>query len=195
MNAAAWRNGRQNRPTDIAKRRAEFYNEIALPIESDRADSLPESRHPFRNRNMRWSSSLIVAFIGAALATAEEKNTFDAKKLEGSWTYVEGKRSGDAAAKESLQGKVTFTKDTITVPAGPDMKFTMAFKINAKANPVEIDIEIKDGPVNEGKAVGIIEVTGDTLKLCYSAANKRPKKFESTKDNGAFYFVLKRAPK
>ena len=48
------------------------------------------------------------------------------------------------------------------------------------------------------KAEGILSLNGDELKLCYvdiSAKDpgKRPAKFESTKDNKAFYFVFKRA--
>jgi uncharacterized protein (TIGR03067 family) len=142
-----------------------------------------------------------VALLGAALclvplALAQDKKdaAFDAGKLVGEWTYVEGTKAGEKVPKDNLAGKVTFTKDTVTVPAGPDMKFLMAYKLDTKASPVAIDLEIKDGPVKEGKAQGIIAVEGDTLKFCYVAApgGKRPTKFESTKDNGAFYFVLKR---
>jgi len=147
----------------------------------------------FRNPIMRYCASLVLGLFLTTIATAEDKPAFDAKKLEGEWTYVSGKRAGDDANKESLQGKVTITKDMITVPAGPDMKFIMAYKVDAKTNPVSIDIEIKDGPVKEGKAAGIIALDGDTLKLCYTAMGKRPTKFESTKENGEFYFVLKRA--
>lgn len=131
--------------------------------------------------------------LGVALTAAAQDKKFDAAKLVGDWTYVEGMRGGEKVGKESLGAKVTFTKDTVTVPAGPDAKFLMAYKVNGKASPVAIDLEIKDGPVKEGKAVGIIALEGDTLKLCYSPEGKRPAKFESTKDNGAFYFVLKRA--
>jgi hypothetical protein len=44
-------------------------------------------------------------------------------------------------------------------------------------------------------AEGIIELKGDELKIAYGVTGmggKRPEKFESTKDNGAHYFVLTR---
>ncbi len=130
----------------------------------------------------------------ASAQDAKKSAAFDPAKLVGDWTYEEGTRGGEKVAKESLAAKVTFTKDTVTVPAGPDQKFLMAYKLDTKASPVTIDMEIKDGPVKEGKAVGIIALEGDTLRLCYdSEGATRPKKFESTKDNKAFYFVLKRA--
>jgi uncharacterized protein (TIGR03067 family) len=132
----------------------------------------------------------------AAFATADEKKeaAFDAAKLVGDWTYVEGTRAGEKIDKERLEAKVTIKKDELHIPAGPDMKFVMAYKIDTTKSPAAIDMDIKDGPVKEGKAVGIIALDGDTLKLCYDPMGaKRPEKFESTKDNGAFYFVLKRA--
>jgi uncharacterized protein (TIGR03067 family) len=129
-------------------------------------------------------------------AATPAKASFDAAKLVGDWVYVSGVKGGEKVEKDRLEGKVVFTKDRITIPAGGDMKFVMAYKLDTKTNPVNIDIEIKEGPVNEGKAKGIIAFDGDQLKLCYHpTGGERPKKFESTKENGNFYFVLKPAKK
>jgi uncharacterized protein (TIGR03067 family) len=140
------------------------------------------------------ASLLLAAYLSAD--EAKKDAPFDAGKLVGDWTYVSGAKSGEAVDKDHLQGKVTFTKDTITMPAGPNEKFVMAYKVDAKASPAAIDMEIKDGPVKEGKAEGIVSINGDELKICYVptfAGAKRPTKFESTKDNGAFLFVLKKS--
>jgi uncharacterized protein (TIGR03067 family) len=147
--------------------------------------------------------SPIALLVCVAWVSADDKPkaepkaaTFDAAKLVGDWTYVSGMKAGDKVEKDRLEGKVTFTKDRITIPAGGDMKFVMAYKLDTKASPATIEMEIKEGPVNEGKARGIIAIEGEQLKLCYHpTGGDRPKKFESTKDNGAFYFVLKRAAK
>src|SRR5262249_9155501 len=129
--------------------------------------------------------------------TAEEKKNFDAAKLIGNWSYVSGKESGNDVKKEVLAGKVTFTKDTITVPSGTDKPFLMSYTVDSKTSPANIDMTIKDGPVKEGKAIGIISVEGDELKLAYTVVMdkdaKRPTKFESTKENKAFFFVMKKA--
>jgi len=144
------------------------------------------------------SLSLAIA-LGITLAAraddAKKDAKFDASKLEGKWTYVSGKRAGETVEKDRLVGEVAFTKDTITIPAGPDMKFTIGYTIDAKGTPAKVDMEIKDGPVKEGKAEGLIQLKADELTLCYavtSMGGKRPEKLESTKDNQAFYFVLKR---
>ena len=56
-------------------------------------------------------------------------------------------------------------------------------------------MEGKEGPAAGTKAEGIVALDGDTLKLAYTTNipefdGKRPEKFESTKDNKAFYFVM-----
>ncbi len=149
---------------------------------------------------MKILASLGLAVFVLTVATADEvkkEAAFDPAKLIGDWTYVSGMRGGEKVPKDNLAAKVTFAKDTVTVPAGPTEKFVMAYKIDPKATPATIDMDIKDGPVKEGKAIGIIAFEGDELKLCYVPVmddkTKRPTKFESTKENGAFYFVLKKA--
>jgi uncharacterized protein (TIGR03067 family) len=148
---------------------------------------------------MRLFATFGIGLIVIACLAADEGKKdakFDAGKVVGDWTYVSGTKSGEAVEKNRLQGKVTFTKDTITLPADENQKFVMGYTIDAKSSPATIDMEIKDGPAKEGKAEGIITVEGDQLKLCYVptfAGGKRPTKFESTKDNGAFLFVLTKA--
>jgi uncharacterized protein (TIGR03067 family) len=145
---------------------------------------------------MKYLASLVAALFVVTVVGGEEKKEakFDPAKLVGDWTYVSGTKGGENVPKENLAGKVTFTKDMITVPAGPDMKFLMAYTLDTKETPTAINIDIKDGPVKEGKALGIVSLEGDELKLCYTFEGaKRPAKFESTKENKAHYFVLKRA--
>lgn len=149
---------------------------------------------------MRMLLPLALAFlIIPAVAVGEEKKeaALDAGKLVGEWTFVSGVRAGEKVDKERLPMKVTFTKDMITLPVGEGMTFIMSYKVDGKATPATIDMDIKDGPVKEGKALGIVSVDDKEMKLCYVAVMsdkaKRPAKFESTKENEAFYFVLKKA--
>lgn len=146
---------------------------------------------------MKYVAPICTALVLAITpAFAEEKKAaFDAAKLVGTWKYVAGTRGGEKVPEERLAGEVVITKETFTLPAGPDAKFVMGYKVDGKASPATIDLEIKDGPVKEGKAQGIISVDGDKIKLCYVnvADNaKRPAKFESTADNKAFMFELKK---
>lgn len=146
---------------------------------------------------MKVIGSLCLGLVVVALAAADDqdkKGAIDPAKLAGQWTYVSGVRNGEKVDKDHLTSTVTVSKETFTLPTGEGQPpFVIAYKINAKASPATIDMEIKDGPVKEGKAEGIIALNGDELKICYTPSpGKRPTKFESTADSNAFYFVLKR---
>lgn len=144
--------------------------------------------------------ALLVGAIALVAARAEDDKkkeaTFDAAKMVGDWEFVSGVRAGEKVEKDRLKAKVTISKDKFVLPAG-DSKFVMKYKLDTKASPVKLDMEIEDGPVKEGKAVGIIDLKDGELKICYvsisGADEKRPEKFESTEKNKAFYFVLKKA--
>lgn len=147
---------------------------------------------------MKSLVTLGVAVLVAAFVAADEKKEeakFDASKIVGDWVYASGMRAGEKVDKDRLKGTVTIKKDEILVPAGKDGHFTMGYTIDAKAKPAKIDIEIKDGPHKGAKAEGIITVKDREVTLCYvmisDKGEKRPAKFESTKDNQAFLFVLK----
>lgn len=142
---------------------------------------------------------LVLAFAGLSALYAEDKAKEDAKldpaKLVGDWKITSGKKMGEEIAAERLASKITWTKDEITIPAGPDQKFVMGYKIDAGKMPAEIDMEIKSGPVPEGKAKGIVSFDGKVFKLCYSVegmGGDRPKKFESTMDGKEFLFVMEK---
>ena len=136
----------------------------------------------------------LVAFAG--LAAADEKDKLDASKLVGKWKFTEGTKSGMKVDEKNLAAEVTIDKDTITIKGG-DMTHVMGYKVDATKSPAEITMEGKEGPAMGSKADGIIALDGDTLKLAYTTNipmfdGKKPTKFESAKDDKAFYFVLKR---
>jgi uncharacterized protein (TIGR03067 family) len=133
--------------------------------------------------------AIFVAPLGAQdKDKKEEKKGFDAEKLVGTWTFVSGTKNGEKASDMGLKSEMKVTKDKITLGEG-DMKFEFKYTLDAKKNPVAIDLEITASPFGAGmKALGIISVEGDELKLCY-AQETRPEKFDGAK---AFLFVMKK---
>jgi uncharacterized protein (TIGR03067 family) len=126
-------------------------------------------------------------------STAEEKK-FDAAKLSGKWTIVSGMKSGEKVPEGNLKNqKVEIDKDKLTMTGG-DMKFVMELKLDTAKNPVAVKITIKEG-LGEGTTTdGIIELDGDTLKLCYALPNeKAPTDFTAKEKSGHHLFVMKRA--
>jgi len=151
---------------------------------------------------------LSVAVVIATAATADDKPTkIDPAKLLGKYVDIEGVKSGEKADPDRLKGQfVTVTKDVFKIEGDkPEQTFEFAYKLNADKMPAEIDFEITSPDDLKGNpAWGIIALEGDKLKLCYHQATKdddrggskmRPKKFESTKENGYFLWTMTKEKK
>jgi uncharacterized protein (TIGR03067 family) len=146
---------------------------------------------------MKFACSLFAVAAISLFVSAEDKPKFDASKIEGKWKFTEGTKAGAKVEAKNLESEVTITKDSFTIKGGGETH-VMSFKIDATKSPIQIDMEGKEGASAGTKAEGIIELDGDTIKLAYGTnipgfEAKRPGKFESTADNKAFYFVMKRA--
>ncbi len=129
---------------------------------------------------------LVLAPMTVTTAGTEDKG-LDPDSLVGTWSFESGAKAGLTFPGEGLSGTWTVTKDTFTLKArdGRTVWF-IKYKLDTTKSPVAIDLDIQD----KGKALGIIRAEGNELTLCFG--EKRPAKFESTKDNGATRYVLKK---
>ena len=133
----------------------------------------------------------LTAGVLACLALTGRAADDKAADLTGTYTLVSGKKNGAAVDDTAKKAEYTATADKFTITGG-EFKFVMGYKIDPKAAPVAIDMEILEGPdgAKGSKALGIIEVKGDTLKLAYSLEkDKRPKDFDG---KTGFLFELKK---
>src|SRR5262249_9619776 len=131
------------------------------------------------------AEALGLGVVGSVGLTAAQEKKDDAPKLEGKCKLVVGKVEGKDSDEEAKKAEYTFTADKITIK-GKDASFVMSYKLDPKASPVGIDMEILEGPegTKGSKAQGIVELKGDTLKLAYTLAkDKRPKSFEGKEGN------------
>jgi uncharacterized protein (TIGR03067 family) len=96
---------------------------------------------------------------------------------------------------ENMASDVAISAKDFTVNAEGN-RFVIAYTLNTKADPVEIDMEITEGPAPpDSKATGIVKVVGGRLSLCYHPTGAtRPKTFESTEENGFHLFELEKRP-
>ncbi len=140
-----------------------------------------------------------LALVAVSALTAEDKKPaakFDAEKLYGDWKITGGMKAGEKAGDDAKKGTVTVTKEKISLVDG-DMKFVFTYKADAATDPVAIDMEIVEPDAFKGtKAKGIIELKDGKATLCYHPmGGDRPKKFESTKDNGNYLFMMEKKEK
>lgn len=132
--------------------------------------------------------------LSAAFADDKKDTKYDHEKALGKWSMSEGKLMGKALDDNAKKGIYVIEKDRFRIQ-GEDGKdiWVMEFTLNAKANPAEVDMVITTAPAEEAKkmkGLGIVELDGDTFRLCYDPSGKeRPKKFEG---DAYHTFTLKR---
>ena len=136
--------------------------------------------------------ALALGFFGVLERAQAQDKEKKAPKLDGKYTLVGGKVNGNAVSDESKKAEYIFAPEKMTIKGG-EFTFVMSYKIDPKTDPMNIDMEILEGPegTKGSKAQGIIEVKEGTIKLAYSVEkDKRPKDFKGASD---FYFEFKKA--
>lgn len=134
--------------------------------------------------------SLLLGLAIAVGAPAKKDASKDPPKLEGDWIVesIEGE-------KDAPRGSITmrFTDGKIQILEGKREKPEDAsYTADLKKKPATIDIRPDRGP-KEQTIQGIIEVTGDTMKLCFARdGRERPTEFKGDPSNGVMLINLKR---
>lgn len=122
-------------------------------------------------------------------APAPKETPKEAPKLEGDWIV----EVLDAGPKEApKQGPITFrfTENKISIMEGKREKPEEAgYTVDLKQKPATIDIRPEKGK-KDMVVLGIIEVNGDTMKICFARDGDRPKEFKSAE--GVMLITLKR---
>jgi len=144
-------------------------------------------------RRATWIAVCALGLASAPLGADDKDSKIDAAQLVGDWTYVSGVKAGEKVSPDNLKNKVVITKETLTLTG--DQKFVMKYELDTSKKPVVVKLKMTESPFGAGaEAIGIIALEGKELKLCYDPEGKKaPEKFESTKENKAHCFVLKKA--
>jgi len=142
----------------------------------------------------------LLLLVGMALpeAPAQDKKKPDDNKgdkvgkLDGTYTIVSGKRDGMDLPKKDFEHSVVVFQGNKIFGHDKDKKefFGATFKIDASSKPWKISM-ISTSPKKGEPADGVIEVSGDTIRLAYNLpGGKVPTSFDTEKKQQAF--TLKR---
>jgi uncharacterized protein (TIGR03067 family) len=127
----------------------------------------------------------------------------DLASLQGSWVIVAREYMGKKATEEEvehLKGEMVIKDNTVTQWAEEQGKkeviSTSTFRLDAKARPKAVDVTRTTGDLKGRTTLGIYELDGDSLKVCYSfQGEKRPTEFATKADRKSFLLVYKRVKK
>lgn len=152
-----------------------------------------------RIARMMFVVTLLAMVLGSSAARADNKAEIEKelKKFQGAWTFESVETAGKKESADELKGMtLTFEGAKHTVKKGDEVIQVGTQKIDPSKSPKTIDVTMTDGPSKGMVMLGIYEIDGDTLKVCFDfEGKKRPTEFKSPAGSPTFLNVHKRAKK
>ena len=127
---------------------------------------------------------------------ADEPGKETAGRLKGNWTAISIKASGRVAPEDFVKTfKCTFGDKTYTNTVGDDAMESGDYSVIDTEKPSTIDFDIKSGPDQGKKQLGIFKVDDNKLTIVVAApdSKRRPGSFKPEADVPFIEFVLQRA--
>src|SRR5262245_31692279 len=139
------------------------------------------------------------AALGWSGALADDKADVEkeAKKFQGTWTIESSMTGGMEIPADQLKGFIViFEGDQHTLKSGDKVFQVGTQKIDPSKSPKTIDVTMTEGPEKGTVMLGIYQIDGDTLKVCFDpTGKKRPTEFKSESGSQNFVNVHKRVKK
>lgn len=143
--------------------------------------------------------TLVLTASGGSGARAADKAEVEKelKKFQGAWTFESAVSGGMEAPAADLKGMtVTFEGDKFTVKNGDQLILAGTQKLDPSKSPKSIDVTVTEGMNKGAVMLGIYEISGDTLRVCFDPeGKKRPTEFKSATGSQTFVNVHKRVKK
>ena len=139
------------------------------------------------------------AASGGSGTLADEKADLEkeVRKFQGIWTFESSEAGGKKLPIDELKGLIlTFEGAKHTVKKGDEVIQVGTQKLDPSKSPKTIDVTMVEGPNKGTVMLGIYEIDGDTLKVCFDPqGKKRPTEFKSAAGSENFVNVHKRVKK
>src|SRR5262245_49523879 len=157
-----------------------------------------------RRTGMRIPLAALFCVVGFAAsdgtdARADDKADLEkeVKKFQGIWTIESSVTAGIEIPADQLKGFVViFEGDKHTLKYGDQVFQVGTQKIDPSKSPKTIDVTMTEGPEKGSVMLGIYQIDGDTLKVCFDSKGKtRPTEFKSAPGSEIFLNVHKRVKK
>jgi uncharacterized protein (TIGR03067 family) len=139
------------------------------------------------------------AISGGSGVLADDKAAVEeeTKQFQGHWTLESSVTGGQDIPRDQLHGFVLiYEGDKHTLTYGDKVIQVGTQKIDPSKSPKAIDVTITGGPSKGKVMLGIYEIDGATLKVCFDPEGKeRPTGFKSAPGSRNFVNVHKRVEK
>ena len=127
--------------------------------------------------------TLVILAFGGTGARGNHKVDVEKelKKFQGTWTFESVETGGKEVPAAEFKGiTVTFEGDKYAVKKGDEVIQACTQKLDPSKSPKTLDVTVVEGPNKGAVVLGIYEISGDTLKVCFDPeGKKRPTEFKS----------------
>jgi uncharacterized protein (TIGR03067 family) len=119
--------------------------------------------------------------------------TLELAKIEGTWTMVSAQRDGQPMPKSYIAGAKRIAKgDETTVLINGAVFLSARISVDPSKKPKTIDYLLTNGANRNKTQLGIYELNGDRLTLCFAKTNQeRPDNFSADAGSGRTLSVWK----
>jgi uncharacterized protein (TIGR03067 family) len=128
---------------------------------------------------MRVLTLTLCALAGLATEVAcDEGAGRDGKALQGTWQAVSGEFSKEKITPREVEAiRLVIKEGTMTLEVGKEV-LKSTYKLGPSKKPCAIDLTSTDGTTKGRTYLGIYELDGDSLKICFSEYDQeRPGEF------------------
>ena len=116
----------------------------------------------------------------------------DLQQMQGTW-QLESLEDGKKAKVDLKKRTLFIGGELFLVRDGDRVVQAGVLRLVASRSPRRIDVAVRKGQNEDGTMLGIYEVKGDTLKVCFDPEGEgRPDKFATKPDTPRFVAVYKR---
>ncbi len=138
----------------------------------------------------------ILVVLAAPLSLAAGESDKDLEKMQGTWTVVAMESKGRKVPSDDLKKselRLSIQDDNFAYQASKKILREGTIRIDPEQKPKTLDSS-ETGPGGQAQAtVGIYEIDGDTLRVCFApAGEQRPKKFTTGPKSPASIVVYQR---
>lgn len=128
-----------------------------------------------------WMLAVIAVGVGAhhqALRGADAGDDF-LKKIQGTWKFVSHVFGDKAQSKEELANQtITFADNKWTVRQDGKVVSGGTHRFDPSKTPGQVDAVVTEGEDKGNTMLGIYELKGDTIRVCFDPkGKKRPSDF------------------
>jgi uncharacterized protein (TIGR03067 family) len=136
----------------------------------------------------------LLAYAGLLLAADAPKGPTDHERIQGVWKIIAEVENGkDTPPRRNEKVRIHLTADKVVITEGDD-KRQGTYKLDPSRKPSTIELVPEDGPNKGKKALGIYQLSGDTLTLCLTLQEGKdpPGDFTARAGSGRVLLTLQR---